>query len=172
MRPSLLLLCAAALAAPAALAQPPSDPVDDLFDERAPQETTRDSPSGRDTSHLPDAQERVLGWENSSDEPPPTPAEDPQVSITADLNRGVAERDMAIAAGNARAEDAWLSRQGDVAEDSMRQQDDYQAALAAHQRVVADQQAAYEASMAAWRDRVEACRRGVRDACVTWYREP
>lgn len=175
MRPSLMILVSAAAlsggAFTAAATAQPQDPVADLLRDEAGNPTAAEPVTGPDTSPLPDAEEEALGWQHSQDEPPPTAAEDPQVSITADLNRGVAELDQEIAAADARAEARW---EGDVQSTdayAAEQDAEYQAALAAHAEAVAAQRAAYEADMAAWARRAEDCRRGVRDACVTWYRE-
>ena len=187
IRPALAALLAVSLAAGAVHAQPPADdPVADLLSDDASQPTrdedwnpawdeparpAGDEPTGQDTSAMPDAQERALGWQNSADEPPPTPAEDPEVSITQQLNQGVAETNMAADATDFEARARWEAETDAVSQVGPMEQTEYQRALEQHARTVAAQQAEYDARMAAWRAQADACRSGVREACVTWHRE-
>lgn len=178
------------LIAGAVQAQPPAgDPVADLLRDRPasqpadtesddwdpawdePARPADDGSTGRDTSALPDAQERAMGWENSSDEPPPNPMDDPEVSITQRLNAGVLQSDQAIVAADAQAEAQWEAEIAGAGQIASREQTAYERALEQHDRTVAAQTAEYNARMDAWRAQTEACRRGVRDACVTWHRQ-
>lgn len=149
------------LSAPSlALAQPAGDPVADLL-RRAPPSQPQDR------------------WDPAWDEPArPVEAggsvaseDDPEVSITQRLNAGVLEADQAIVARNAEAEARWRAEVAATEEIAVTEQTAYQRALAEHQRMVMQQHADHDARMRAWQAQADACRRGVRQACVAWHRE-
>lgn len=142
------------------LAQPAGDPVADLL--------RRDVPG--------QPQDR---WDPAWDEPArPAEAEgsaaredDPEVSITQRLNAGVLQADQAIVARDAEAEARWRAEVAATETIAATEQTAYQRALADHQRTVAQQQADHDERMRAWQAQADACRRGVRQACVAWHRE-
>lgn len=142
-------------------AQPPvDDPVSDLLRGDAPARDAQDWNPAWDEPARP-----------ADDDWSASPADDPEVSITQRLNAGVLEADQAIVAGDAEAEARWRAEVAAAQDISTTEQTAYERALAEHQRTVAEQQADHDERMRAWQAQADACRRGVRQACVTWHRE-